>query len=130
MLISADQLLAHGVGDYILQSHWMAVTKMQKSLAAAAHALTYTLPFLLLTRSVLALVVIAGTHFAIDRWRLARWVIWAKNLMGPPGSGYVARLDDRTGYPAGVPDWLGGWLFIIADNILHILVNGAAIKWL
>ena len=37
-LITADQLLAHAVGDYVLQSDWMATEKATKSLAALAHA--------------------------------------------------------------------------------------------
>ena len=83
MFVTADQLLCHAVGDYILQSDWMASEKTKKSLAAFAHVVTYTLPFLFLTRSVAALLFIAGTHFVIDRWRLARYVCWVKNWLAP-----------------------------------------------
>jgi hypothetical protein len=31
-MITADQLLAHLVGDYVLQSHWMATQKVKKSI--------------------------------------------------------------------------------------------------
>jgi hypothetical protein len=48
MFITADQILAHMVGDYLLQSHWMATEKTKRSLAAGVHAGTYTLPFLFL----------------------------------------------------------------------------------
>ena len=44
MLFTADQLVAHAVGDYILQSHWMATEKTKQHFAAAAHAVVYTLP--------------------------------------------------------------------------------------
>lgn len=54
-MFTADQIVAHLVGDYILQSHWMATEKTKRSIAAATHAITYTLPFLLLTRSPAAL---------------------------------------------------------------------------
>ena len=74
------QLIAHLFGDYFLQSDWMAAEKTKKSLAALAHALTYTLPFLLLAHSWQALVFIPGTHFVVDRWRLARYVCWIKNF--------------------------------------------------
>ena len=67
MFITADQVLAHAVGDYIIQSDWMADNKTRKSLAAGVHAVTYTLPFLFLTQAPLALAFIAGTHFLIDR---------------------------------------------------------------
>lgn len=78
-----EQLLAHLVGDYILQSHYMATEKVRQSVAAAIHALCYTIPFLFLTRAPAALAVICGTHFVIDRFRLARYVVYAKNLLAP-----------------------------------------------
>lgn len=127
-MITADQLISHGIGDYILQSDWMASQKTKKSLAAAVHALVYALPFLFLTQAPWALVVIIGTHFVIDRWRLARYVVWAKNFLGPGNSEWWE--CTATGYPPGRPVWLTTWLLIIADNIMHILINGAAIKWL
>lgn len=75
-------LWCHFLGDYLFQSDWMAVEKTKKWLPAAVHAVTYTLPFLVATRNPVALVVIGGTHFVIDRWRLARFVVWAKNFHG------------------------------------------------
>ena len=76
-------LIAHLVGDYILQSSWMAKYKTKHSFPAAVHAVTYTLPFFLITLSAKALIVISVTHFFIDRYRLARYVCWAKNYMAP-----------------------------------------------
>ena len=82
-MITADQLLCHLVGDYILQSHWMATTKTKASMPALIHAVCYSLPFLFLRPSPEALAMIVSTHFVIDRWRLARYLIWAKNWIGP-----------------------------------------------
>jgi hypothetical protein len=45
-MITANQLVAHAVGDYILQSDWMANEKTKRSLAALLHVMTYALPFL------------------------------------------------------------------------------------
>lgn len=122
MFITADQILAHLIGDYILQSHWMATEKTKRSLAAAVHAACYSLPFLLLTRSPAAMAFIIGTHFIIDRWRLARFVVWFKNGCTGPVT--------ATGYAADVPAWLAVWLLIIVDNTMHIALNGLAIKFL
>lgn len=83
MFVTADQLVCHAIGDYILQSDWMASEKTKKTTAALAHVLTYFLPFLFLTTSWKALLFIAGTHFIIDRWRLARYVCWVKNWLAP-----------------------------------------------
>lgn len=83
MFVTADQLVAHAIGDYIIQSDWMASEKTKRSLAALAHVVTYSLPFLFLTLSWKALLFIAATHFVIDRWRLARYVCWVKNWLAP-----------------------------------------------
>lgn len=119
MFFTADQLVAHAFGDYILQSHWMASQKVKNSFAAFVHAVTYTLPFLLITRSPMALLVICGTHFLIDRFRLARFVVWLKNGPWLPLT--------NTGYQDVVPAWLSVWLLIIADNIIHVVINALAI---
>ena len=122
MMVTPDQLIAHAVGDYILQSDWMANHKTKESVAAVIHAATYSLPFLLFHPSVAAFAVILGTHFIIDRFRLARFVTWIKNGPWHPRT--------ATGYPESTPPFLAVWLLIIVDNIMHIIVNGAALKWL
>lgn len=169
-----EQLLLHLWGDYILQSDWMAQNKTKNSLAALIHAASYSAGFLLLRPSLSAALVIFGTHFFIDRFRLARYVVWAKNWMGmPPRYFYMqwlragttipvrrwieegAELEGlpieqsmayppqflktkrmpwevcgETGYPLSRPAWLAVWLLIIADNILHLTINYAALRWL
>lgn len=128
-MITADQLLAHAIGDYILQSDWMATEKTKRSLAALAHVVFYGLPFLLFHPSWKAYLVIVGTHFVIDRWRLARFVVFVKNSLGDWRS---AHPDFRTatGYANETPPFLSVWLLIIADNIMHVLINGLALRYL
>jgi hypothetical protein len=121
MIFTADQIVAHLVGDYILQSHWMAQNKGKSSLAAAIHAITYTAPFLFITWAPVALAIILVSHFFIDRFSLARFVVWAKNGMRGPVT--------ATGYADDVPAWLSVWLLIIADNTIHIICNGLAIYY-
>lgn len=157
MFFTADQLVAHAVGDYLLQSDWMATEKVRRSVAALAHVLTYVLPFLLLTTSFWAILAIVVSHFVIDRWRLARYVVWAKNFLSPwrlersepsdrrpaevvgmigPGGRRLAPTAPpwsrctATGYDEDRPAWLTVWLMIVADNTLHVLCNGAALRWL
>ena len=65
-----EQLLAHLVGDYVLQTSHMAEHKIRSWPVAAVHAITYCLPFLFITLSLPALAVIGGTHAVIDRYRL------------------------------------------------------------
>jgi hypothetical protein len=119
------RLLAHGVGDYILQTNWMAQAKLSRHLPAAAHAATYTACFVPITRNWRALAIIGGTHFVIDRWRLAKHVVWLKEQLNPvelrPG-------HTPTGYGDYVPDYLSTWLLILCDNIIHLAINEAALR--
>lgn len=84
MFVTADQILLHLIGDYVLQSDYMASKKLGSHIPAIAHAVVYTTPFLILTQSIEALAFICITHFIIDRWRLARHVGWLKNFLAPP----------------------------------------------
>lgn len=174
-MITADQIIIHAIGDYILQSDWMANEKTKQHLAALCHALVYSLPFWLFRPSLAAWLVILVTHFFIDRYRLARYVVWAKNFISPPmwwrqsKTGEWASASNQkaamwrtwignsdipqplefadvltfgrfrmlpfsvcagTGYPPDRPAWLAVWLLIFADNILHICINGAALRFL
>ena len=61
-----EQLLCHLVADYWLQNDWMATNKKKKWFPAIVHGFIYTLPFLLLTHSFMALLVIGITHIIID----------------------------------------------------------------
>ena len=123
-MIGLGIVLAHLTGDYLIQSHWMATCKTQRWWPAVAHGLTYTLPYLFVTHSVAALLVIGGTHIVIDRYRLARHVVWLKNQLAPAK---YRPAHTATGYDADVPPWLAVWLLIIADNTLHLLINTAAV---
>lgn len=130
------QLLCHLWGDYILQSDWMAKGKTIWWAPCLLHVLLYSGTFLLLHPNWKALAVIALTHYFIDRYRLARLVVFAKNWTpvrlefwlkrGAPILWYH-RLT-ATGYPEGVPDWMSVWLLIIADNTLHLTINYLALK--
>jgi len=121
-MFTADQLVAHLVGDYLLQSDWMAKEKGRNSIAALVHVVFYTLPFVFITRNPLALGLIALSHFIIDRWSLARMVVWAKNRPWP-GSRPWSECRE-TGFDPDTPKWLAVWLLIVVDNLLHILANG------
>jgi hypothetical protein len=127
------QLLCHLWGEYILQSDWMAQNKTKASVPACIHAVVYSLTLILLTHSWKALTVIVVTHFFIDRFRLARFVVEAKNVLGQPYGEFLAapnQYSTATGYPKGVPDWMAVWLFIVADNILHLTINYLALRYL
>lgn len=123
-----EQLLLHLLGDYVTQTDWMARTKTRATFAAAVHALVYTLPFAWLSSSPAALAVIGGTHFLIDRYRLARHLAFAKNK----ATDWHLKWADcsATGFPPEVPAAHAFWLMILIDNTLHLSINYAALRWL
>lgn len=137
-MFTANQLVAHAVGDYIMQSDWMAGNKTWKNSAAAIHAATYTIPFLFITQSLTALLIIFGSHYIVDRYSLARYLVYVKNGPWYRGlhwdekgkyQGYHWALKELTvtGYPPHRPIWLAFWLTVIADNIIHVFCNALAI---
>jgi len=146
-MITVDQVFCHMVGDYLLQSDWMATRKTSSWVAALVHVATYCIPFGVLLWLVgggssrwWGLLVVGLTHLVIDRFRLARYVCWAKNFLAPRWildddlQGGVRYLRNQpwedcklTGYPSGRAAWMTTWLMIIADNTLHVGINGLAL---
>lgn len=130
-MITSDQIVVHLIGDYLSQSDWMASFKTKAHLPAFCHALVYSLPFWLFRPSLAAWLVIFVTHFFIDRYRLARYVVWAKNFLAPPGSNPPwEKCKDSFGYPPDRPVWLAMWLMVIGDNVIHVCLNGLALRFL
>jgi len=137
-------LLCHLIGDYWLQSDWMAANKTKSFWPCYLHACAYSTAFFvamllgLLPFSWLALTVIGGTHFLIDRTRVATLICYVKNFMAPrswwrrwencKATGYL--IGDPSKDPAAKPAWMAVWLMIITDNTLHVAINYAALRWL
>lgn len=146
-----QQLLVHILGDYILQSDWMAMNKSKRSWPCLVHVLIYTSCFLMLTTSWKALLVIGGVHFILDRWHgIIKRFIWTKNHLGPGLKGVPYEKCMATGYYDNVINEVTGqpytnevingyaprlnyitlWLYIITDNFLHLTTNYLALTYL
>lgn len=126
------QLLLHLFGDYILQSNKMAMYKAHQNTKLAwtwvtIHSVTYGLPFLLIG-SVSAVSVIILTHMLIDRYMLAKYIIFAKNWVWDTQLKW--RECQPYGYSQTMPPYLAVWLYIITDNTMHLFVNYLALKYL
>lgn len=113
--VTGGQILAHFVGDYLLQSRWMAEGKLQRWPQALAHGAFYALPFGFLTQSWWQLALIDITHAVFDRFSLSWYVMWLRDCLAP-----------RSGWPKwsefGAPPQ-HEWLRIVVDNICHVLIN-------
>lgn len=123
-----EQLIIHLFGDYVTQTDWMAVNKTKRWYVAFIHAIVYSLPFLLLSPSVAAFLTILISHAVIDKLRLARYVIFCKNLV--TDSSLKWKDCNVTGFHYSRPEWLTVWLMIITDNTMHLAINYAALRWL
>lgn len=123
------QLILHLFGDYITQSDRMANEKVKNIRMALLHAFIYSVPFyIFIDMSVIAFLVIFLTHAVIDRYRVVKYIIFARNRLHDK----TLRWEDcsATGYHKDKPVWLTVWLLIIADNTLHLLINYLAILYL
>lgn len=121
-------MLCHFIGDYYLQSDWMALNKHKQSLPCLVHVLLYTACFVPFVHSIPALFFIAATHFIVDRFSVVKYMIWLKNHLNPSFS-YPPFSDcSVTGYDdqrpnAARPFWLTLTLYIVTDNSFHLICN-------
>jgi len=80
--------------------------------------------------SVWAWLVLTSTHAVIDHWRLAKYVVFAKNFLAPRSAWPKWEDCKDTGYDKNMPPFMSVWLLIIADNVLHLVINYSALRWL
>lgn len=115
------RLIAHLVGDYCVQSDWMAAAKVlgspyDRRAAALAHAALYTTCFVPFTRNPLRLALIGVTHGVLDRYRpLPLLINWKDRLLSP------------SGWPATPSEDVPFWLHVLVDNTIHLAINELAL---
>lgn len=113
------QVILHLVGDFLVQTNWMAINKIKYTLtgymACLLHCVVYTLGFAITYHhQPYAVLVIFLTHFVIDKFSLAKY--WMK---------YMKNVDINL-----MPIWMYVWLTIITDNILHVIINYLSLLYL
>lgn len=139
------QLIIHGIGDYFLQTDWQAQNKKKPGWfgfwACLKHCITYSLPFLFIG-SWQAVSVIFITHFIIDRTNIVAYALAIKNnvkknIKGEGELKEMANYYDREvydisnfGFGLERPFAITIWLYIICDNLLHIICNYLALHYL
>lgn len=97
-------ILAHFIGDFILQNDWMAIGKKKKHYICTIHVILYMLPFLLTDLSYTQLILIAIQHWFQDRYQFISW--WCKTM----GS-FQSELKSKT-----LP-----WGHFVVDQIFHFI---------
>lgn len=98
-------LVAHCVGDYLLQNDWMATNKKRCSFVCAFHSATYLIPFVALAYRLQTwqLVLILVQHFAQDR------------------TGFVLWFMTHTGQEKFASPPMAPWSIFVVDNTFHLL---------
>ena len=96
-------VLAHLIGDFILQTDWMVANKKKSSLVCSIHTLFYIIPFFFSDLYIWQILLIGVQHGIQDR---TNFVLWFSIL---------------TGSKNFVTKDLAPWSLILMDQILHIL---------
>jgi Protein of unknown function (DUF3307) len=119
-----EELILHGIGDYFLQTDKQALSKKNKGWygfwQCFIHCLTYSLPFYLIGNT-LQVSMIFLTHFIIDRTNIVAWGLAYKNGI---------RTIENFGFGLQRPFAITIWLYIICDNLIHIICNYLILKYL
>lgn len=104
--------LGHLVGDFLLQTNWMAVNKAKNWLPLLTHCTVYTLTIIVTAYigtaplPAEAITFIFLSHIFLDKRTFVVW--WAERIMG-------------------IKDKQTAWLIIAADQTFHLLVLGAVV---
>ena len=132
-----EQLILHGVSDFWLQTDKQALNKKNKGWfgfkQCLIHCITYSLPFFLIG-SWKAVLVIFITHFIIDRTNIVAYALAWKNNVTYDGHKYFPNSKkyniENLGFGLERPFAITIWLYIICDNICHLVCNYLALKFL
>lgn len=99
-------IVAHLVGDFLLQTGWMAANKAKRWDALLTHAGVYTLCILTIGwfgfggLSLWGIALVYVSHIIIDRRTFVAW--WVEKVMKAPDNQKI-------------------WLSIMADQTFHIV---------
>ncbi|MFD4224736.1 hypothetical protein [Streptomyces griseus] len=70
------------------------------------------------------------THVVLDRYRAAKYLVWARNLLAPASRRVKwADVQADQGSPVTVLSGLANALVIVANNTVHPAINAAALAW-
>nr|WP_275983757.1 DUF3307 domain-containing protein [Paenibacillus hamazuiensis] len=107
-------MLAHLIGDFLLQNEWMAFNKQKRWLPLLVHSAVYTIAiaaasFALLDQplSVYGILLVFAGHIVLDRGSFIAW--WYKRV--------TRCTDPKT--------W---WLKVVYDQTFHLILLYAALQ--
>lgn len=107
-------LLAHFIGDYLLQNDWMAKGKKNDYRICLVHVFCYLIPFVFTPLSWWQITLIGIQHFLQDRSNFVAWymkTMGKSDFMKPPFSPFSYILMDNLfhiifiAFVAAIPGW-------------------------
>lgn len=136
-------LAAHFVGDFVLQSNWMAINKARRLDALLAHCVVYALCFVPLGPDFV--LVTFGLHFAVDavtsRATSALWFVRGINAVSDRGAVYTKLANGDLNVEITAPAKMvcsiaydmrkRHWFFVVIglDQLAHYACLVAAYRW-
>ena len=120
-------LFGHLIGDYLLQSKWMALTKARPGAegfkACTIHVAIYTVAVCALvgTLSPLFALAVFVPHWIIDRWSLAS--PWLKMIRGRTFEDALANTTTSREFDIAFT----AIVYTVTDNTMHALCLWAAL---
>lgn len=107
-------LLAHFIGDYILQNDWMAIGKKKSNFICFIHIAFYMLPFIFTSVTPIQFILIGTQHYVQDR---SKFIAWFCSVTG--------KFQSEVGNKNTLP-----WGHFIVDNIFHVIWIMFVIKFI
>ena len=101
---SLNWVMAHLIGDYILQNDWMAINKKKNSIICFIHVFLYMVPFVFTSLTLVQILLIGIQHFIQDRTAVIKWFCKI--------TGKFQSENNNNGLP---------WGHFIVDNIFHAI---------
>lgn len=123
-------LLGHLIGDYLLQSKFMALNKSNDNwrgvLTCSWHVLIYTISVCLMigTSNPLVWLLVFATHWFIDRWSLATY--WLRLIHGRTFDAAYISKDKYREFDIAFTSLV----YAVVDNTFHLLSLWLIVKYL
>lgn len=107
-------VLAHFIGDFLLQNDWMAVNKKKSNLACLFHVILYMFPFCFVDITSFQFILIAVQHYFQDRTTFIAW--WCRTM----GS-FQSELKHNALVRSNQFERVLPWGHFVVDQIFHFI---------
>lgn len=108
-----NPIVAHLIGDFLLQNDWMASNKKCRTSPCIIHVLLYLIPFLFASLEWWQILLIGLQHFAQDRTNFVFWWIRVWKRVPSEQMGFLPFAVDQSFHIAFIE------IVILFGNYLH-----------